>query len=613
MDRRVLTVCALLTLVCGVGAGAEADAGLEPADPEAPAAFHEHFGPGAAGPFVARNAMVAASSHHATMAGLEILRAGGNAFDAMAAVQFTLNVAEPYASGIGGGLFMVAYDAASGEVVALDGREEAPRAFQPDAFLDEDGGVVPFRERATGGSAVGVPGTLAAVAYAVERHGSMTLAETLRPAIRLARDGFIVTAPFARNVAAHWDRIERYPATEALFSGPDGGPLQAGDRFANPELADTLERIAEEGVAAFYEGPIAEAIVRAVQDDPSRPGVMTLEDLANYRAVLREPVSVAYRGHDVYGMNMPTSGGTTLGLMLNILEETDFADAAFGSPRAIHRLVDAQNLAFADRNAYMADADFADIPTAGLLDKAYARERSGLLDPDAALDVPAPAGTPPGVEMAANPEGREEAVSTTHFTIVDRDRNVVALTSTIEQHFGSAVTVPGWGFLLNNELTDFDADPYTAEGALVPNAPEGGWRLRRTALGAAAETEGGKRPRSSMTPTLVLRDGAPRLALGSPGGSRIIGVTLNVLTNVIDRGMDVQAAINAPRVVGRNGPAELEAPWYEHGTLRGDLEGRGFAVEAMGAAGSVQAIEIGGDGWLRGGADPRREGLAAGY
>jgi gamma-glutamyltranspeptidase / glutathione hydrolase len=585
---------------------------LDPSDPEDLREIRGSFGPGAAGPYQGRNGMVSTASHHATMAGLETLRAGGNAFDAAAVVQFALTVTEPYASGIGGGLLMVLFDAESGEVTTVDGREEAPRAFHPDAFRDQDGKLIPYSQRTTGGNAVGVPGTLAATAYLLEHYGTLTLAEALQPAIRLAREGFILPEPFARSLQTHWRRLSNYPESVALFSREDGRPLQEGDLFRNPILAETFELIARHGLAVFYEGEIAEEIVRTVQNDPLRPGVLELADMANYRPVQREPVSVTYRGYEVYGMNMPSSGGPTLGLILNMLEETGFADAPHGSPDSIHLLADAQNLAFADRNRYMGDADFVEVPVEGLLDKDYARERRGLLNTERALPTPVEAGEPQGApQIQAGRINAQEGISTTHFSIVDRHRNVATVTSTIEQHFGSGLVVRG--FLLNNELTDFDAEAYDADGNLMPNAPEGGWQPRRTALGEAAESVGGKRPRSSMTPTLVLENGEPRLSLGSPGGSRIIGITLNVLLNVLDHKMDVQTAINFPRAIARNGALELEAPFYRNRALHDELRRRGFELVNAQAVGAVQAIQIDAEGWLHGAADPRREGLAVGY
>lgn len=585
------------------------------ADPEAQGAAYGRFGPGAGGAYIARNGMVATSCPYATMAGLETLRAGGNAIDAVAVVQFVLTFTEPYASGIGGGLFCMYYNAETGGVVYLDGREEAPRAFSSDAFLDAEGRPLPFPVRASCGNAVGVPGTPAAIARLLKEHGTLSLEEAVAPAARIARHGMVVTQPFEQNLDRNWERIQRHPATAALFAREDGTPLRAGDLFRNPKLADTLELIGRDGVGAFYTGPIAEDIVKAVRGDPNGAGVMTPEDLSNYRAVYREPVSVDYRGYQVVGANMPSSGGASLGLMLGILEAKDFASAPNGSPDAVELLANAQNLAFADRNQYMADADFVNVPVAGLLDPDYARRRAGLIAAGRAVPVPVAPGAPDGAGGRENANDQEatKGPSTTHFTIVDRHGNVASVTSTIEQHFGSGLLAPGRGFLLNNELTDFDAVPRDAQGHLVANAPEGGWKPRRTALGTDADTEGGKRPRSSMTPTIVLKDGKPFLALGSPGGSRIIGTVLNALVNVLDHGMDVQQAVNAPRVIARNGPVELEAPLYRDQALRKELEARGFEVSDVGSTGSVQAVLIGEDGWLRGAADPRRAGLVVGY
>ncbi len=592
---------------------AAAATGIDETDPEDRRVIRDGFGPGATGAFQGRQGMVSSASYHATMAGLETLRAGGNAYDAAAVVQFVLTLTEPYASGIGGGLFVVAFDAGSGEVITIDGREEAPKDFHPDVFRREDGSLMPFQARRIGGLSVGVPGTLAAIAHMLETQGTLTLAEALEPAIRLAHDGFIITEPFARSLASHYARMRNHPESIRLFSRPDGTRLREGDLFRNPDLGRTFELIASHGIDIFYRGAIARDIVDAVRNDPVQPGLLRLEDLNNYRPVRRAPSRARYRGHDVYGMGMPSSGGPTLGLMLHLLEETGFHEKPFGSPDSLHRLFEAQNLAFADRNRYMGDADFVDVPVDGILDRDYARARARLIDGDRALETPVDHGRPQ--DAPGGRQGRlnsKEGLSTTHFTVVDRHRNVVAVTTTIEQHFGSGSVVPGRGFLLNNELTDFDAEARDGEGNLMPNAPEGGWKPRRTALGDDSRTEGGKRPRSSMSPTLVVRDGEPVLALGSPGGSRIIGITLNVLLNVIDHGMDVQEAINAPRAIARNGPAEVEAPFYRNRNLISELRGRGFDVRNAEAFGSVQAVQIDGD-WLLGAADPRREGLAIGY
>lgn len=571
---------------------------------------------------VAENGMVSTSNRYATLAGIETLRQGGNAVDAMAVVQFVLTVTEPYASGIGGGAFIMIYDAESGEVLALDGREEAPEAYTSDIFLGEDGTPTPFFERATGGNPVGVPGTLAAVARALEDYGTLSLAEAVAPAVELARNGYVIDDYFADQIAANAERLAQFPASAALYLAEDGSPLPAGTVIVNEDLANTLELIGAEGIGAFYGGEIGADLVDAVQNAPVNPGVMTLSDVEGYRAVYRQPVTTNYRGYDVYGMNMPTSGGTSLMMMLNILEGFDLGAMGHGSLDYLTAMANAQNIVFSDRNVYMADADFVDVNVAGLLDKAYARERRGLIESTfEAVPVPVAAGSPPVIEedSAFNYEQFSraaledtESISTTHFSIVDADRNMVSVTTTIELLFGSAVVVPGRGFLLNNELTDFAATGTDADGNVIANGPEGGKVLRRTALGEDAETLGGKRPRSSMAPTLVLRDGQPFMSLGSPGGARIIGYNLNVLTNVIDFEMDVQEAVNAPRIVSLNGGVNLDDEWVTGGVV-GGLTARGFSSVNGGNSGSVQAIVVGEDGLLYGAADPRRNGLALGH
>lgn len=606
-------VVCLLAAVAMVAAPLSLASGVDESDPEDDREVRDGFGAGALAPFQGRQGMVSTASYHATMAGVEALRAGGNAYDAAAVVQFVLTVSEPYASGIGGGFFAVMYDAASKEVLSLDGREEAPRAFSPHAFFLADGELMPFADRVNSGLGVGVPGTVAAVALLLEEHGTFTLEQALQPAIRLAREGFIVTEPFARGIAGHFERLQKNPAAARLFSRKDGTPLQEGDLFRNTDLADTFELLASEGIGAFYTGQIAADIVRTVSEDQQRPGLLTLEDMANYRPVYREPVRTGYRGYEVYGMGMPSAGGTTLGLMLNLLEQSRYDQLKRTDPESIAIFLNVQNMAFADRNLYMADADFIDVPSVGLLAPAYAKERAKLLPQGQAIPLPVAYGLPQGAGAALQSRiSATQKSSTTHFSIVDKHRNVVAMTSTIEQHFGSGIAVPGRGFLLNNELTDFDAEAFDAQHILLANAPQGGWELRRTALGAAKKTLGGKRPRSSMSPTILMQGGEPHLVLGSPGGSRITGLVLNVLVNVVDHGMDVQEAINAPRMISRNGPAEWETPLYDKSALREQVEAMGFDVRNAGAAGSVQAIQIKGN-WLYGAADPRREGLSLGY
>lgn len=547
--------------------------------------------------------MVSSARQLASEAGVEALRRGGNAVDAAAVTQFVLNVVEPYASGIGGGCFILIYDARTQAIYAIDGREEAPALYHERVFLGPDGRPIPFADRSTGGMPVGVPGTLAAWALALERFGTFSLAEALEPAIRIAEEGFVLTELDAQILKEHAGRLARFQASAKLYLREDGTPLEAGTRLRNPDLAETFRLIAREGIRAFYEGPIADDIVRAVREAPFNPGVMSKLDLQLYRPVLREPVRGTYRGYEVVSMGPPTSGGAALIENLNLLEAFDLSAYGWGSVDAVHLLAEAQKVAFADRNRYLGDADYVDIPLAMLLSKPYAARRRALIQPFAAIPTPAPFGTP-----------EEGGVATTHFSVVDKDRNMVAVTSTIEQWFGAALVVPGRGFLLNNELTDFDAVPTFPDGTLAPNRPEGGKRVRRTALGEDARTLGGKRPRSSMTPTLVFKDGKPYAALGSPGGSRIFGIVLNVLTNMIDFGMDPQQAITAPRIVNRNGPTELEPGLFQNPALVAALAARGHDVRQVEPFGGAHAVVIDPQtGQLLGGADPRRGGYVAGY
>jgi len=582
-------------------------------DPEVIREVASRFGPGPASSFLAENVMVTSASPHATLAGLEILRRGGNAVDAAVAVQFALMVAEPYGSGLGGGFFAVGFNQASGEVYALDAREEAPEGFTEDRLRQASGRVIPFRRRITGGNAVGVPGTLDGSVRLLETFGTLTLEEVLRPAIRLARGGVPVTATFAANLEQHWDRLVQFPESARLFSSPVGGPLRMGDLHVNPDLADTLEALGRHGADYFYRGPLSVEMVVAVRGDSIQPGLMGLSDLANYRAVFREPVKSSFKGYTVFGMPMPSSGGVTVALMLNLFEASGSGDLLPGTPEFVRRMIDIQNVAFADRNRFMGDADFVRLPQEGLLDPEYAARRA-LLFTGAQFPVPAPPGEPVGwIEAEAANRALSGEEQTTHFTVVDADRNIISFTGTIEQHFGSGITVPGRGFLLNNQLTDFDVSPASAGESLAPNRPESRRALRRTALRGDENTLGGKRPRSSMSPTLVFKGETPVLALGSPGGSRIIGTVFQAVLYILQYGMDVQEAVNFPRVMSRNGPAELESPLFRNEKLLQALRDKGVEPVDGRAFGAVQAVRIRQDGWLEGAADPRREGSALGY
>jgi gamma-glutamyltranspeptidase/glutathione hydrolase len=555
---------------------------------------------------VAPRAMVAAAHPLASAAGVQILKEGGNAIDALVAVQMALNVVEPQSSGLGGGCFIVYHDAATGKTYCIDGREETPAAARRQDFFDARGKLL--AEPLTGGLPVGVPGTVAAMWLAHGRWGKLPMARVLEPAIRLADEGTGVTPRLQVAIAVHQQRFLRFPASKKLFLHDDGSVPELGEVRKNPDLGRTLRLLAEQGPKVFYEGEIAQDIVKAVREAPFQPGRMAPEDLKGYRAVYREPVRFRYRGHEVVSAPPPGSGGITLGLMLGALEGEDVKKLKPGSVDEIDLLARAGAVAFADRNAYLGDQDWSpDLDMRALLKPDYVKARRA-----AARGLRAGQRAEPGGKAVARSEGAtREGEHTTHFSIIDADRNVVSCTTTIEHGMGSAVVVPGRGFLLNNELTDFDL-----EGATGPNALDATRGPRRTALGDE-KTVGGKRPRSSMTPVIVFRDGKPWLTTGSPGGSRIIGVVAEVLVNVIDHDRNVQQAINVPRVNAENGPLSLEVLYPRRKQLEESLRGRGWKVQGQKAWyeawGGAQGIRVRPDGTLEGGADPRREGAARGY
>jgi gamma-glutamyltranspeptidase/glutathione hydrolase len=473
----------------------------------------------------------------ASQAAIRVLDQGGNAVDAAVAAAAVLGVTEPYTCGIGGGGFMVIYLAADERVVTLDARETAPQAFRPDSFIDPaTGQPIPFDERVTSGLGVGVPGTLLSWDVAERRFGTMNLARLLAPAIRIAARGFTVDQVHHNQTLENRDRFRDFPASRDLFLTASGDAPPVGAIVRNPDLADAYGLIADQGVDALYGGQIGEAVVDTVQHPPVatgttrnvRPGLMTLDDLNRYATVDRPPTKVTYRGLEVYGMGPPSSGGSTVGETLNILEGFDLA----GSDRvtALHYFLEASALAFADRGRYIGDSDFVDVPLAGLLSDSFAAERRELIGPTAA-PKPVPPGDPTD----------NDGPSTTHLTVADRFGNVVSHTFTIESTGGSAMTVPGHGFLLNNELTDFEAGPG------FPNSPAGG-----------------KRPRSSMSPTLVLSGGKPVVALGFLGGPGTAAITsvVQALLYDLDFGMSLPDALAAPRVSQRNGVNTFAEPGF---------------------------------------------------
>ncbi|AEI94756.1 gamma-glutamyltransferase [Roseobacter litoralis] len=552
--------------------------------PEISAAFHAKA---ERRPVEASNWMVAAANPWAVQAGADVLARGGTAADALVAVQALLGLVEPQSSGLGGGAFLVYYDAASGSLTTLDGRETAPLDATPRLFQDDAGEPLGFFDAVVGGLSVGTPGAPALMQEAHARWGSLLWADLLAPAIDLADQGFPVSPRLAGLVEADKERLARFEATASYFL-PGGTPIAVGETLINPDYADTLREMATGGAGAFYTGSIAADIVQTVQNAPGNPGVLSTLDLSIYAVKERAPVCVEYRAHDVCGMGPPSSGALTVGQILGMLQSYDLS--AGPDDVTVRRLIgDASRLAFADRGRYMADSDYVPVPAAGLVAPEYLAARAALLDGDMALSDVAP-GTPE-FDHALNwaDDASLELPSTSHFVIVDTQGNVASMTTTIENAFGSRLMVRG--FLLNNELTDFSFRSHV-DGVPIAN-----------------RVEPGKRPRSSMAPTIVLRDGAPVLAIGSPGGSRIIGYVAQSIIAHLDWGMDVQQAVSVPHAVNRFGTYDLEEGTAAEG-LSDPLAALGFEVGTRALTSGLHAISIGPS--LLGGADPRREGIALG-
>ncbi|KGJ18466.1 gamma-glutamyltransferase [Paracoccus sanguinis] len=533
--------------------------------------------------------MVAAAHPAAVEAGAKILDAGGTAADAMVAVQTVLGLVEPQSSGIGGGAFLVWYDAASGQLTTLDAREKAPAAATPTLFLDDAGEPLSFMDAVVGGRSVGVPGTPALLEEAHRRWGRANWGTLFEPAIALAENGFAVSPRLAGLVAGSAEQLARDPDTAAYFL-PGGTPVAEGTVIRNPRYAGTLRGLAMDGADYFYHGPNASALVDKVRGAEWNPGVMTLDDLAAYRVVERPPVCVTYRAHDVCGMGPPSSGALTLGQILGMLSGHDLAALGPVNPESWRLIGDASRLAFADRERYMADSDFVPVPTSGLVDPDYLADRARLLDSEKALPE-VEAGTP--TFQHAMLWGRDNSIeipSTSHISIVDRYGNALAMTTTIEGGFGSHLMANG--YLLNNELTDFSFRTH-----------DKGWPV-------ANRVEPNKRPRSSMAPTIVLKDGKPVMVTGSPGGSRIIGYVAKAVIAQLDWGMDPQQAAAVPNLVNRFGKFDVEQGTTAEGLI-GPLTGLGFEVAPAELTSGLHTIVIG-PGGLLGGADPRREGIALG-
>ncbi|MFZ1814266.1 MAG: gamma-glutamyltransferase [Rhizobiaceae bacterium] len=539
----------------------------------------------------AKQYMVSAANPIAAEAGRNVLEKGGNAVDAMVAVQLVLGLVEPQSSGLGGGAFALLYDGKSGKLTSFDGRETAPKEATPALFLDGEGKPLKFFDAVVGGRSVGTPGTVRLLADMHARHGRLPWAELFEPAIALADKGFTVSPRLNALISDTADTLYVHEATRDYFLSEEGVPIFVGTLLKNPAYAQTLRAIAVGGADAFYKGEIAGDIVAAVRGATGNPGVLSADDLASYKVIEREPVCVTYRALDVCGMGPPSSGALSIGQILKMVEPYDLKSLGPDSAQSWRLIGDASRLAFADRELYMADADFVKMPK-GLTNAAYLAERAKLLDGKQALPADAvKAGEPPSDHaMNLAPGDTIEFPSTSHFSIVDSDGNVVSMTTTIENGFGSRLMVRG--FLLNNELTDFSFLP------------------ERDGVAVANRVEPGKRPRSSMAPTIVLRDGKPELAIGSPGGSRIIGFVAKTLVAFIDWEMDIQTAISLPHLVNRYGSYDLEEGTSAE-SLAPDLAALGYEVVARELNSGLHGIAIYAD-HLEGGADPRREGIAIG-
>jgi len=550
-------------------------------------------------PVRASEQMVVAANPHAARAGISILRAGGSAVDAAIAVQLVLSMVEPQSSGIGGGAFMLHLDSSgtatkSAQVTVYSGRETAPGAAGPDMFLSDDDAPGSFLGRVFGGLPVGVPGVMRMLEMAHEDHGRLPWAELFEPAIELAEGGFEVSSRlyFLLDRAARTARAERF---RAHYLDASGNPYEPGHRLVNEEYAQTLRLLADQGADAMYTGSLARQIVERVRDNEIGEGFMTLEDLAAYRAEKLEALCTPYRQWQVCGPRLPSSGGITVQQMLGLLERFDIGGFSDDPVTAIHLFAEAGRLAFADRNLYMADPRFVDVPVDGLLDRSYVRRRSLLIDPERTIGN-VTAGEPVSAATAMlSPSPTSELTSTSHFSIVDQYGAAVSMTSSVQGAFGSQLMVGG--FILNNQLTDFAFEPET-DGLPVANRPEGG-----------------KRPLSSMTPSMVFDDdGRLRLLIGSPGGTRIISYVAQAIVNVLDWEMNVQDAVAAPHFLSRGGPIELEQDT--------DLAVHADALQALGNEVAIRGLNSGlhgividysdGGRALSGGVDPRREGLALG-
>ena len=533
--------------------------------------------------------MVVAAHPLAAEAGLEMQRKGGSAIDAGIATQLVLNLVEPQSSGIGGGAFMLYWDARSETLTSYDGRETAPKGATPELFLGADGKPLPRRAARNSGLSVGVPGLLAVLKQVHDEYGKLPWGALFEPAIALARDGFPVS-PRLTKMLGNTNPNTFAPSARAYFFDAQGQPRPAGHILKNPDLAETFEIIASDGPDAFYKGAIATDIAKAVQNDPRKPGTLDENDLAGYRAKTRLAVCSLYRGRKVCGAGPPSSGAVAVSQVLSLIEPFDLGTAALDA-QAAHRIVEAQRLAFADRGRYLADPDFVAVPVDGLLDETYLAERRTLIDADKAQSQVSP-GTPPNLARAFGRDHTKEKGGTSHVSVVDGEGDAFSLTTSIEFAFGARTMVRG--FLLNNQLTDFSFRPEDAQGRTIAN-----------------RVEAGKRPRSSMDPTMIFdADGDLEYVLGSPGGPGIILFNLKTIIGLIDWQMDAAEAAGLVNFGGTTRGVVVESgPAWDK--LAADLEARGHTVRRMPMTSGQHVIAVTPEG-LEGGADPRREGVALG-
>jgi gamma-glutamyltranspeptidase/glutathione hydrolase len=581
--RGVLSLLLVLMLVLPAGVWAQTASGV-------PKAVHHGWTTDEGQVAHGKYGMVATAHPLASKVGAEVLKRGGNAVDAAVAIQFVLNVVEPQMSGIGGGGFMMVYDAKTKKVSIIDSRERAPQSARPDMFLDEKGQEIPFPVRSTQGYAVGVPGTLKGLQAALDKWGTKPMAELIQPAILLAERGVKVNWVLARDIAACKERLSRSAAKDVFL--PNGEPLKEGDLLVQKDLAKTFRLIQAFGPDVFYQGKVGQALVQTVN---AYGGHMTMNDLKRYHITVDKPLEADFHGYHVVTMPPPSSGGVTIMYILKLLEEKNAWQTALRSPERYHLMTEAMHLAYADRGAYIGDPEFVDVPVQGMLDPRYIKERAALIDLNKANSDVRP-GDPWKYQQSGTPNrtvkqpDNKHIGQTTHFTVADRWGNLVSYTTTIEQEFGTGIMVPGYGFMLNNEMTDFDA---------VPGGPN--------------QAEPNKRPMSSMSPTIVFKDGKPVMTVGSPGGPTIIASVFQVLMYTLVDGLDIKSAIEEPRIYSNKYPKIL----WEDGVpdaARKRMTQMGHQFESSPQSiGNVQSIVIDPvTGAYTGAADSSREGWAVG-